>query len=71
MANSLDFKSVKDLSSLIKSKEISPVELLNFHLNKIEALEGKLNTFASRPSLKSKYAFKFESDNKGRLCMPV
>jgi aspartyl-tRNA(Asn)/glutamyl-tRNA(Gln) amidotransferase subunit A len=47
MANSLDFKSVKDLSSLIKSKEISPVELLNFHLNKIESLEGKLNTFAS------------------------
>lgn len=47
MANSLDFKSVRDLSSLIKSKEISPVELLDFHLNKIEELEGKLNTFAS------------------------
>lgn len=47
MANSLDFKSVKDLSLLIKSKELSPVELLDFHLNKIEKLEGHLNTFAS------------------------
>ena len=47
MASSLDFKSVKDLSALIKSKGLSPVELLDFHLNKIEKLESRLNTFAS------------------------
>lgn len=45
--SSLDFKSVKELSSLIKSKELSPVELLDYHISRIDALEGKLNTFAS------------------------
>ncbi|RZO91152.1 MAG: amidase [alpha proteobacterium HIMB114] len=47
MANSLDFKSVLDLSTLIKSKELSPVELLNHSISRIDALEKKLNTFAS------------------------
>jgi aspartyl-tRNA(Asn)/glutamyl-tRNA(Gln) amidotransferase subunit A len=45
--SSLDFKSVKELSSLIKSKELSPIELLDYHISRIDALEGKLNTFAS------------------------
>lgn len=47
MANSLDFKSVSELSTLIRSKEVSPVEILKHTISRIDELEKKLNTFAS------------------------
>jgi Asp-tRNA(Asn)/Glu-tRNA(Gln) amidotransferase A subunit family amidase len=43
---SLNFLSISELSNLIKSKEISPVELLKQTLDNLEKVEKKLNTFA-------------------------
>lgn len=42
----LDFISVSELSGLIKNKEVSPKEVLNNTLKKIEKLEPVLNSFA-------------------------
>lgn len=42
----LDFISVLELSGLIKNKEVSPKEILNNTLRKIEKLEPVLNSFA-------------------------
>ena len=42
----LDFISVLELSGLIKNKEVSPKEILNYTLKKIEKLEPVLNSFA-------------------------
>lgn len=42
----LDFISVSELSGLIKNKEVSPKEILNNTLKKIEKLEPVLNSFA-------------------------
>lgn len=41
----LYFLSVSELSPLIQKKEISPVEVLEAHLSRIESLEPKLNSF--------------------------
>jgi len=41
----LYFLSVSELSHLIQKKEISPVEVLEAHLSRIESLEPKLNSF--------------------------
>ena len=43
---SLNFLNISELSNLIKSKEISPVELLKQTQNNLEKVEKKLNTFA-------------------------
>ena len=43
---SLNFLNISELSNLIKSKEISPVELLKQTLDNLEKVEKKLNTFA-------------------------
>ena len=42
----LDFISVSELSKLIKNKEVSPIELLDSTLKKIEKLDPILNSFA-------------------------
>ena len=42
----LDFISVSELSRLIKNKEVSPTELLDSTLKKIEKLDPILNSFA-------------------------
>jgi len=42
----LDFISVSELSKLIKNKEVSPTELLDNTLKKIEKLDPILNSFA-------------------------
>ena len=42
----LDFISVSELSMLIKNKEVSPTELLDSTLKKIEKLDPILNSFA-------------------------
>ena len=42
----LDFISVSELSKLIKNKEVSPTELLDSTLKKIEKLDPILNSFA-------------------------
>ena len=39
----LDFISVSELSKLIKNKEVSPTELLDITLKKIEKLDPILN----------------------------
>lgn len=41
-----NFISVKDLSKLIKKKEVSPVEILENYLIKINILDKQFNTFA-------------------------
>ena len=43
---SLRFLNIKQLSSLIKKKEISPVEILKETLESLESLSPKLNSFA-------------------------
>lgn len=43
--NELVFKSAKELGALIKSRQISPVELVRAHLDRIDALNPKLNAF--------------------------
>ena len=42
----LDFISVSELSKLIRNKEVSPTELLDSTLKKIEKLDPILNSFA-------------------------
>ena len=42
----IDFISVSELSKLIKNKEVSPTELLDSTLKKIEKLDPILNSFA-------------------------
>ena len=42
----LDFISISDLSKLIKNKEVSPKEILDNSLKKIEKLDPILNSFA-------------------------
>ena len=41
----LCFKSAGELSRLVASKELSPVEIIDAHLERIEATEGVLNSF--------------------------
>lgn len=43
---SLSFLSISQLSTLIKKKEISPIELLKNTLNNLEKIEKKINSFA-------------------------
>ncbi len=43
--NELCFQTAGQLSRLIRSKELSPVEVVNAHLSRIEALELTLNSF--------------------------
>ena len=41
----LCFKSAGELSKLVASKEVSPVEIIDAHLERIDATEGVLNSF--------------------------
>jgi len=43
--NELEFASVEALSTLLTKKKISPVELTQFYLARIERLNPKLNAF--------------------------
>ena len=46
MASSdLCFLSIFEASELIGSKQLSPVELVNAHIERIEQTDGKLNSF--------------------------
>ena len=46
MANSeLVFKSGRELASMIKAKKVSPVEITQAYLDRIEALNPKINAF--------------------------
>ncbi|HEX4818736.1 MAG TPA: amidase [Acidimicrobiales bacterium] len=42
------FSSALDVAAAIRSKDVSPVEVADFYLERIEALEPALNTFAHR-----------------------
>ncbi|MFB3092514.1 MAG: amidase, partial [Dehalococcoidia bacterium] len=45
----LCFLSADRLSQLIAAKEVSPVEVVQAHLERIEATEPVLNSFITRP----------------------
>lgn len=45
----LCFLSAVELGKLIESKQVSPVEVVQAHLERIEATEGTLNSFITRP----------------------
>lgn len=47
-AKELCFLSADRLSGLIVSKEVSPVEVVQAHLERIEATEPVLNSFITR-----------------------
>ena len=47
MTNDLTFTDATKLAELIRSQEISPVELMKAHLDKIEALNPVLNAFVT------------------------
>ena len=47
MSKELLFKSGIELKSLIKNKEISPVELTKLSLERIEEIDSKINAFFS------------------------
>ena len=49
----LDFISVSELSKLIKNKEVSPTELLDSTLKKIEKLDPILNSLMKSPDFKN------------------
>ena len=48
-ATELCFLSAVELGSLIGAKKISPVEVVQAHLERIEATEPVLNSFITRP----------------------
>jgi len=54
--DSLAFVSVEELSRLIKTKQISPVELIDLFLKRIELLNPKLNAFLTVNSEQAKAA---------------
>ena len=45
MVSELVWKSITELARLIATKEISPVEVVQAHLDRIEALDGKLKAY--------------------------
>ena len=44
-SNDLVFQNARELGALIKAKKVSPVEVAEAYLNRIEALNSKLNAF--------------------------
>src|SRR6185295_3607923 len=48
MTSELNFKPAHELAGLIKSKQLSPVELLEACLDRIEATNGTLNAWVGR-----------------------
>ena len=44
-ADDLCFVSIAEISSLISSREVSPVDLIDAHLARIERTNGRLNSF--------------------------
>ncbi|MDE0808341.1 MAG: amidase [Alphaproteobacteria bacterium] len=47
MTEPLHYKTITELSGLIKNREISPVEVTEAQLARIEALDGKLKSYAT------------------------
>ena len=47
MIDSIHFASISKVADLLESKEISPVELTEFMLNRIEALDANLKSYAT------------------------
>jgi len=46
MSESIQYANISSVASLLKSKEISPVELTEFMLNRIEFVDAGLNSYA-------------------------
>ena len=46
MIESIHYASISSVGALLESKEISPIELTEFMLNRIETVDGKLNSYA-------------------------
>lgn len=46
MSESIQYANISSVASLLKSKEISPVELTEFMLNRIESVDAGLNSYA-------------------------
>jgi Asp-tRNA(Asn)/Glu-tRNA(Gln) amidotransferase A subunit family amidase len=46
-ANALCYLSAAQLGRLIQRREVSPVEVIEAHIKRIESLESKLNSFIS------------------------
>ena len=46
MNESIQYANISSVASLLKSKEISPVELTEFMLNRIESVDAGLNSYA-------------------------
>ena len=71
--NNLTFSNIKELSSLIKSKEISPVELIDGFIDKIERLNPLLSAFitvtheSARQAAREAEAAIINGDYKGSL----
>ncbi|MDD9958939.1 MAG: amidase, partial [Gammaproteobacteria bacterium] len=47
MIDSIHYASIETVANLLKKKEISPVELTEFMLNRIESVDPKLNSYAT------------------------
>ena len=45
MGQEICFLSIADLSELVRKREVSPVEVVQAHLGRIDELDGKLNSF--------------------------
>ena len=52
-ATELCFLSAVELGRLIESRQVSPVEVVQAHLERIEATEATLNSFITRPGEES------------------
>ena len=52
-ATELCFLSAVELGRLIESRQVSPVEVVQAHLERIEATEAALNSFITRPGEES------------------
>ena len=73
MKNNIHFANISDVSTLIETKEISPVELTEHLLNRIESIDRKLKSyvtiFADRAIDRAKQAEKeiLVGDYRGKL----
>ncbi|MCH8223443.1 MAG: amidase, partial [Chloroflexi bacterium] len=47
MADDLHYKTITEISALIRDKELSPVEVTEAQLARIESLDGRLRSYAT------------------------
>jgi amidase len=66
----LHYKSATELAQMVRAKEISAVELLQHHLNRIEKIDGDLNAVVVRDFERAKVQA-LELDNKSTPVGPL